>query len=359
MIALIVGVVGGFAALLLRGSTLSVAPPATPGPAPSPAASSPPAVDPPPVVASTPPPSPPVTATPPVKPPAAPPTPPVASEPPASPPTPPAVSSQPSAKPASGTNPVSSNTASSPSASSQTTKPTSSAMTKPAPGSGLGGNEPVRQTAMAVKPKVAAPIAPPAAPVTAKPKPAVPTSGVSRSQFLKSYRVAVGSFSGSARAHSAASSLRARGLPAVALPSGGVMIVVVGPYANESAARAALNRVQPSYPDAILYRPDGSRSRAAPIASTATPSVKTPPNTTQPATTAPDEGAYLQVAAFRNITAATPLLTQLRSSGYPAFLRSSPDGFTRVLVGPLAQDALRRARADLQKRGHQPFAVTK
>ncbi len=357
MIALIVGVVGGFAALLLRGSTLSVAPP--PGPAPSPAASSPPAVDPPPVVANTPPPTPPVAVTPPTTPPAAPP---VASKPPASPMKPPAASSQPPAKPAANTKPVSSTPTASQPASSQTspasnTKPTSSASTKPAPGSGLGGNEPAQPTAMAVTPKVAKPIAPPAAPAPVKPKLAPNASGVSRSQFLKSYRVAVGSFSGAARANSAASSLRARGLPAVALPSGGVMIVVVGPYTNESAARAALNRVQPSYPDAILYRPDGSRSRA-PTAPTATPSVTTSPSAAQPAT-APDEGAYLQVAAFRNITAATPLLTKLRGSGYPAFLRSSPDGFTRVLVGPLSRDALRQARADLQKRGHQPFAVTK
>jgi cell division septation protein DedD len=355
MIALIVGVVGGFAALLLRGSTLSVAPPAAPGPAPSPAASSPPAVNPPP--------SPPVAVTPPVTPPAAPPVPPVASEPPASPTKPPVVSSSPPAKPTSNTKPVSSTPTASQPASSQpsnpasTTKPTSSAMTKPAPGSGLGGNEPIKPTAMAAKPKVAKPIATPPAPAQVKPKPAPTTSGVSRSQFLKSYRVAVGSFSGSARANSAAAGLRARGLPAVALPSGGVMIVVVGPYASESAARAALNRVQPSYPDAILYRPNGSRSRAS-TATTATPSVKTPPDQ-PPATTTSDEGAYLQVAAFRNITAATPLLTKLRGSGYPAFLRSSPDGFTRVLVGPLAQDALRQARSDLQKRGHQPFAVTK
>ncbi len=349
MIALIVGVVGGFAALLLRGSTLSVAPPASSGPKPSPVTSSPAAVDPPPV-ATTPPPTSPVAATPPVTPPAAPP---VAS----SPTKPPAAPNPPAA------NPVSSNsTASQPAASQSTkptlsTKPTSSAITKPAPGSGLGGNEPDQPTAMAAKPKVAPLIAPPAAPAPIKPKPAPTTSGVSRSQFLKSYRVAVGSFSGAARANSAASSLRARGLPAVALPSGGVVIVVVGPYTNESAARAALNRVQPSYPDAILYRPDGSRSRA-PTAPTATPSVTTPPSAAQPAT-APDEGAYLQVAAFRNITAATPLLTKLRGSGYPAFLRSSPDGFTRVLVGPLSRDALRQARADLQKRGHQPFAVTK
>jgi cell division septation protein DedD len=173
--------------------------------------------------------------------------------------------------------------------------------------------------------------------------------------------VAVGTFSAASRAESAALRLRAQGLPAVALSSGGVMIVVVGPYSSESAAQAALNRVQPSYPDAILYRPDGSRSRA-PNAAQSTPGAapSKPQNAVQDkTTTAPDEGAYLQVGAFRNGTAATPLLARLRGSGYPAFLRSSPDRFTRVLVGPLSQDALRRARTDLQKRGYQPFTVTK
>ncbi len=191
---------------------------------------------------------------------------------------------------------------------------------------------------------------------TAKPAPPA-AAATSRSQFLRNYRVAIGSFSSSARANSAVSGLRARGLPAIAVPSGNVMVVVVGPYSGESAARTALQRVQSSYPDAILYRPDGSRSRAPETSNASSPA----PSAVQPKPTviATDEGAYLQVAAFRNTAGATPLMTRLRSSGYPAFLSSRPDGFTRVLVGPLSADALRKNRSSLQRRGYQPFTVTK
>lgn len=330
MIALIVGVVGGFAALLLRGSPLSVANPSTPEP--NPTATPPVAVTPP---AVTPPASPPVV----VQPPAPAPSP---VNPPKPPPSPPVASSKPIPKPT-------------------TIKPTASTVTKPTlgikpePGSGLGGNGPSEPTAMAAKPIISSKPAQAMPPGPVKPAPAT-----SRSQFLQNYRVAVGSFSTATRANGAVAGLRARGLPAIAVPSGNVMVVVVGPYSGETAARNALQRVQSSYPDAILYRPDGSRSRAPSATTSGSPSPSQPAiQDPEPTVTAPDEGAYLQVAAFRNIAGATPLMTRLRGAGYPAFLSSRPDGFTRVLVGPLSRDALQKNRASLQRRGYQPFTVTK
>ena len=132
------------------------------------------------------------------------------------------------------------------------------------------------------------------------------------------------------------------------------MVVVVGPYKTEAAAQTALRRLSSNYPDAVLYRPNGTRSRAG---TSTTPPVPTPAPASSSNVAA--EGAYLQVGAFNSSVSATPVLTQLRRAGYPAQLRSSPDGLTRVLVGPLSADTLGRVRAELRRRGYTPFTVTR
>ena len=136
-----------------------------------------------------------------------------------------------------------------------------------------------------------------------------------------------------------------------------MVVVVVGPYKTEAAAQNALRRLSSNYPDAVLYRPNGTRSRAG----TSTTPSPNPTPTPAPATSsnAAAEGAYLQVGAFNSSVSATPVLTQLRRAGYPAQLRSSPDGLTRVLVGPLSADTLGRVRAELRRRGYTPFTVTR
>ena len=162
-----------------------------------------------------------------------------------------------------------------------------------------------------------------------------------------------------------ASRIRAQGLPVAAVPSGNHVVVVVGPYSTEAAAQSALRRLSNTYPDAILYRPNGTRSRVPGSKSnSASNAPNTPPDPTPASPPAPsdatkDGGAYLQVGAFNSSVSATPVLTQLRTAGYPAVLRSSPDGLTRVLVGPLSADTLTRTRSDLRRRGFKPFTVSR
>lgn len=136
-----------------------------------------------------------------------------------------------------------------------------------------------------------------------------------------------------------------------------MVVVVVGPYTTEAAAQNALKQLRSNYPDAVLYRPNGTRSRAVTPTRPSTPPAPNPPPASS-SNVAP-EGAYLQVGAFNSSVSATPVLTQLRRAGYPAQLRSSPDGLTRVLVGPLSADTLGRVRSELRRRGYSPFTVTR
>ncbi len=135
------------------------------------------------------------------------------------------------------------------------------------------------------------------------------------------------------------------------------MVVVVGPYTTEAAAQDALKRLSSNYPDAVLYRPNGTRSRADTPDKPAAPPAPKPPITSS--STLATEEAFLQVGAFNSSVSATPVLTQLRRAGYPAQLRSSPDGLTRVLVGPLSADTLKRVRSELRRRGYSPFTVAR
>jgi cell division septation protein DedD len=184
----------------------------------------------------------------------------------------------------------------------------------------------------------------------------------SRADFLRNYRIAVGTYSSATRAGAAAARLRGLGFPAQAFSSGKAFIVVVGPYAREASARAAFTKLRQGNPDAVLYSPDGSRERAKTSVAAAP---TTPPATPRAAPGGPggtpmklDQGvAYLQVGAFKDTKSALPLLERLKSAGFKALLRAAADGFTRVLVGPYSPNALSSAKASLSDQGLNPFTV--
>jgi cell division protein FtsN len=234
----------------------------------------------------------------------------------------------------------------------------------------------------------------PVAPRVIQAKPSV--SSPSRSAYLRSYRVAVGSFSAPSRAEKLASSLRSEGLPARAIRSGGNTIVIVGPYKTESEAQTAFAQVKNSHSDAILFRPNGSKVRANAQATTGTadaPQAETTPEPTQAvseatsstpaqsseseviaspekpqttteATAAPATpvkpaplGRYLQVGAFKDIASAGPVLAKLAKYGYRGTLDQGSDGLTRVLVGPYDTKTFERAKRNLRNRGFKVFAA--
>ena len=214
--------------------------------------------------------------------------------------------------------------------------------------------------------------------------------------YLRSYRVAVGSFSDPSRAEKLASSLRSEGLPARAIRSGGKTVVVVGPYKTENEAQTAFAQVKNSHSDAILFRPNGSKVRAnaqattsgldvpqteavsepaqpvseatssTPVQSSEPEAMTSPeqPQTTAEATAAPVTpvkpaplGRYLQVGAFKDIASAGPVLAKLARYGYRGTLDQGSDGLTRVLVGPYDAKTFERARRNLRNRGFKVFAA--
>jgi cell division protein FtsN len=229
----------------------------------------------------------------------------------------------------------------------------------------------------------------------------------SRSTYLRSYRVAVGSFTAPSRAEKLASSLRRDGLPARAIRTGRNLVVVIGPYKTQSQAQAAFDQVKTAHSDAILFRPNGSKLRAnasatipttpattstiapetlsetnttpiedstamttpeaissTPVLETsinpATPSEKPQagPATAQRTPAAPAPlGRYLQVGAFKDIASASPVLAKLARFGYRGTLDQGSDGLTRVLVGPYDTKTFERAKRNLRNRGFRVFAA--
>jgi cell division septation protein DedD len=276
-------------------------------------------------------------------------------------------------------------------------------LSKAAPKPALPKASTIVETPVAPKPVIQAPAArstptisaaKPVASRVIQAKPSV--SSPSRSLYLRSYRVAVGSFSAPSRAEKLASSLRSEGLPAQAIRSGGNTLVIVGPYKTESEAKIAFAQVRTTHSDAILFRPNGSKVRAnaqATSSNTAAPqpevtpepaqavseatsstpaqgnnpevmaSPEKPQTTTEAAATPVTPvkpaplGRYLQVGAFKDIASAGPVLSKLAKYGYRGTLDQGSDGLTRVLVGPYDTKTFERAKRNLRNRGFRVFAA--
>ena len=309
MVALIVAVVGGVLALLLRGSGFGASPPS-------------------------------VTAAQPLKPPAS----------------------------SSTVPPAASPTTTTAAPSSQSTPPAPVVAVVAQPPAAAPPAKPVEIAAipaMATAPSSAkvqptAPAAQPSAVTPASPKRPQPANAqreplnYARADFLRNYRVAIATYSSATRAQSSAARLRSLGYPAQAFSSGSGYIVVAGPYARESSARNAFNKLRAQgYSDAVLYSPNGNRERSANVDKP----VSTPGGGgSSPAQLVP-ELSYLQVGAFKTMRSALPLLERLRGSGFKTLLRSASDGYTRVLVGPFSAALLSDAKQNLSGQGLTPFAV--
>ena len=249
------------------------------------------------------------------------------------------------------------------------------------------------QTSSAVKPtsKTTTPVAsvkPQAgsAKTSSNPKPTKLVTSATRpspkGSYLSSYRIVVGTYKTQPRAEAFAAQVRSQGFPARAVLSQYLYLVIVGPYSAQNSAESAFARLKTTYPGAVLYRPDGSRSGSK-NKKTATPrkilegssskpatlnstlakqpvkaSMTASKNVAQKTQTNPKiETGYLQVGAFKNAASASPLLINLRKAGYSARLRVSGDGVTRVVIGPLTGTPLELARSDLRARGLQPFTI--
>ena len=242
-----------------------------------------------------------------------------------------------------------------------------------------GTNKPRATTAQIPAPKK--PVQNTSKPAPSKPTPSNTNSPISRSAYLSNYRIVVGSYKTQPRAETFAAQVRAQGFPARAVLSQGLYLVIVGPYARSGNAESVFGRLKRSYPGAVLYRPNGSRSSGTPESNPKKPTqgssskpatlnsklatqaaTKTSMTIARPipklSTTSPNiQTAYLQVGSFRNAASASPLLLDLRKAGYVARLRITNDGLTRVIIGPLTGTPLELARADLRARGLQPFLI--
>jgi cell division protein FtsN len=227
---------------------------------------------------------------------------------------------------------------------------------KVAPNQATTQTQPI-QTAKPSRPveasKLPSPSKPPSSTKPNSSQPSKPSqSKYSRADFLRNYRIAAGSYANLERAVRAVSWLRGRGLPAQQFSSGNTYVVVVGPYAREASARSALVKVRQTLPDAILYRPDGSREGVA----------KKPAPTQQKQGGAGSSAAtittiaYLQVGAFKDSGKASGLLEKLKNAGF-APLTKNIAGLLRVLVGPLQPSQIETTRVTLKNQGFDAFPI--
>jgi cell division septation protein DedD len=198
-------------------------------------------------------------------------------------------------------------------------------------------------------------IQPNTATVTPTNTPLKTTATYARADFLRNYRVAAGSYISLERAKKAVAQLRSRGLPAQTFPSGKTHVVVVGPYAREASAKTAFTKVKQTFPDAILYRPDGTKEASARVSPAPAKPVIIPQGGGggQPAAL---ETAYLQVGAFKDIKGAAALLTKLKNAGFAPFTKNI-SGLLRVLVGPLQTNQIQTTRSELKNQGFEAFQV--
>jgi cell division septation protein DedD len=171
-------------------------------------------------------------------------------------------------------------------------------------------------------------------------------SNYARADFLRNYRIAAGSYSSLERAKKAVSQLKTLGLPAQSFPSGNTYVVVVGPYAREASARIALGKIKKTFPDAVLYRPDGTREASA--------RVVTPQSKPQPS--GGGGTSYLQVGAFKDSKSAAALFTKLKDAGFNPLTKST-SGLLRVLVGPFTNDQIKTTRSELKNQGFEAFPI--
>jgi hypothetical protein len=176
---------------------------------------------------------------------------------------------------------------------------------------------------------------------------AAPSTGpATRAEYRASYRIAIATFKDQARAERLATKAREAGESRTwAVNTGESSVVLVGPYASLEEAQAAHERVKRTYPDAILYRPN--KTEATPASTGAEASAQA--TTSQASVT-------LQLGAFKDPRSADKLIALLDGTGYHVTVRSSPDGFTRVLLGPITAEERVKAEAALKERGITAFA---
>ncbi|UBV41559.1 SPOR domain-containing protein [Deinococcus taeanensis] len=184
------------------------------------------------------------------------------------------------------------------------------------------------------------------------------------------YRISLGSFRSEDAARSGTASVSGLGYTVYPIDLGSEVVAQIGPFTDEAAARQALADVQRAYPGALLYPPRGrsltGTSTPAAAASTS-PSSPSAPAATEPAapadttastpSPAADGPTYLQVGAFDRLESAQNLVQQLRDLGYAPTVNAPEGRKVTVLVGPYTGDPLSRTEARLDANGLPHFRV--
>jgi cell division protein FtsN len=199
---------------------------------------------------------------------------------------------------------------------------------------------------------------------------APPQQGTAAGRFV----VQVGAFAGQQTAAPLAGELTRRGFPAIVVPGNDYHRVVVGPFATESEAAAALSKLQQQgyqgyvrgdLPIPAAARAGASAAQQSPAPRAAAPPAQPPaqPRVAQPAPSpsAPPRQTPLsrpfvvQVGAYPGLQTAAPLTSELLQRGFPALVVPGDD-YARVVVGPFASEQeASAALSGLQQQGYEGY----
>lgn len=197
---------------------------------------------------------------------------------------------------------------------------------------------------------------------------AVPAAPPQRGAAAGPFVVQVGAYPGPRTANPMAAELAGKGFPAIVLAGGGYHRVVVGPFASEPEASAALSRLQRAgyqgYVRGDLPIPGTSETAAAPserpAAAQPAPATRRTeaPRPAQPARAQQSARAgrfVVQVGAYGGLQTAAPLAAELLQRGFPAMVVPGSD-YARVVVGPFANESQASAMlSGLQQQGYQGY----
>lgn len=233
---------------------------------------------------------------------------------------------------------------------------------------------------------------------------AVPVSQ-NRTPLRSDFRIMLGTFSSNRTLRGSTSAVSGLGYTVHSIDVGDQLVAQVGPFANEEAARRALQDIHRAYSGALLYRPksyqekvvkpEGRSTRPPPAAITtsasnnqagqglqqavttsaqsapkttvrassqntpppiATPAANTPEpiaqkpaqSVSRPATT---EAMYLQVGAFEQEESAQRMVSKLRDTGFAPVVNAPEGSKVTVVVGPYGGQDLAQAESRLDAAG--------
>ena len=192
------------------------------------------------------------------------------------------------------------------------------------------------------------------------------TPSASRVPTRNDYRISLGSYADNTAVQAATAGVNRLGYTVYPIAVASGVVAQVGPFATREAAAQALADIQRALPNALLYPPrnapasdsgsstNGAASTQNPASTGAASGTSVPATGSELAASGP---VYLQVGAYKSVTAAQTAVGRVRDLGLEPSVNAPAGKLVTVVVGPYQGQALSDAEAKLQSGGIDSFRV--